>query len=1068
MSELKILRASAGSGKTHRLTMEFIELLLIKPENYRHILAVTFTNKASEEMKSRILKELDKLAEGDESDIIEQLCTKLGIGKELLKIKSAEALNAILHDYSRFSVITIDSFFQRCIKAFIRELGIYSNFNIELDAKKILSESVDDLLNKIETDNELKTWVSRYIEERMSESKSIDLKTSITDLGKEILKEEFFRFDDEFIKKLSDKKYIGEYQKEIIRLIKNTEEEYASIGKEALKIIAVHNLRIEDFSYGSSGVAGYFGNISEEFKEPGNRARNAIDNAEAWHAKKSPDKDKIISAFNGGLNNILIKAVDYFENNYPILVSARLIRRYLYALGIIVDLSSTIREYSKENNVFLMSETGRMLQGIIGQSDTPFIYEKIGNYYYHFMIDEFQDTSVLQWNNFKPLILDSLSNDNLSLVVGDVKQSIYRWRNGDWRLLAHQIEKDVIHFGSSIDNLENNWRSSPNIIKFNNEFFKIASDIFQKSLNADAGERSTTHSEILSTSITDLYSGLFQNFPEKRIGKCNDGFINIKFFEEEDAEQDILLKTIETIEYLQSVGHNAGDIAILVRKNDEGKKIVDYIFNYKESENAKPEINYNVISNESLFLKNSIAIKLIINILYHLQSPDDNFYKAGILDAYSKIENSSVEMFDLSFLAYDNDRFFSILPREFSEQIKGLIHLPLYEKIESIINIFDLYSNERYYPYLNALQDLVFDFGQKESHDTSRFLNYWEESGISQSLELRDGQDAIRIITIHKAKGLEFKFVIIPFASWNISNYSKQPFIWCRPDDDPLSKLDLVPLKSSSLLKESTFFEDYVTERMNNYIDNLNMLYVAFTRAREGLFIYSDKPVTNKTSVVINEFIDRIIAEGSDFESAYNEETRELIYGSIEIKRDIKSNISEIAQPEFQHSNSKGRIRIKTSSKDFFTNVGTDKVSARGSGNIMHNLFSMIFSADDVKSAVNNLILSGHLNSVEAGLLETEIRSRIKEDPYKSWFSGEWHILTEEAILSQGGRLKIPDRIMIKDNRVVIIDYKFGDNEDIKHQKQILNYKDLLTEMGYSDIESYLWYYSLDKLLKVS
>ncbi|MEA3444715.1 MAG: UvrD-helicase domain-containing protein, partial [Bacteroidota bacterium] len=856
MSQLKILRASAGSGKTYRITREYIQLLFKDKMNYRHILAVTFTNKATEEMKSRILRELQKLATGNSSSYLNFIMEEFKLTPDEIKKRADVLLKLILHDYSRFSIETIDSFFQRIIRSFIRELGIFSSFTIELDQSRMLQLGADELLEDIEENPGLKKWLLQFTEEKIKNGLSWRIGSNIENLGKEIFKEEYRYFESSISELLSDKGFLNKYLKKLSSIITNAEKDYAVFGKKAVEIIENHNLEIDDFSYREGGVAGFLAKIRNEFKEPGSRVMKALDDVEAWYKKSSTKKQEITRAFDAGLDRILSDAVNYYEQNINAYSTAASIRENIYMLGILNDLSVKIRQYAQEKNLFMLVDSAKLLNIIIANSDAPFVYEKIGSYFKHFMIDEFQDTSGMQWDNFRPLVSNSLAENNTSLVVGDVKQSIYRWRSGDWKLLAHYIENDFLAHGTAKESFENNWRSCPNIVDFNNSLFMGASQTLQDDFsNSLDSVGFSSDDENIRNEIVDAYADAVQLSPgNNQKGKKGSGKITCRFFKDDDWEEQGMKALVENIEVLQEKGYAAGDMAILVRTSKDGKKVANYLFERKNSDLAIPGCNYNFISDESLFVKSSLAVALIVAVLKHLVNPNEDLYRAQICH-YSEVLKSAKSKNEQTGFPLLNSYSSDENLNAFFKEIPLIRNLSLFGITETVIRIFKLNQVKTNLPYLFAFQDMVFDFMHKEISGIRTFIDWWEEQGVKKSVSLDQEQDAIRLLTIHKSKGLEFKVVFVPFCNWDLdSGASKGNILWCKPQHKPFNELPIVPVKYSSKLEKSFFTKEYYNEKLHSYIDNINLLYVAFTRAKEVLVSYSqfsDKKKLNKISGLI-------------------------------------------------------------------------------------------------------------------------------------------------------------------------------------------------------------------------
>ncbi|MCK5822721.1 MAG: UvrD-helicase domain-containing protein, partial [Bacteroidales bacterium] len=984
MSKLNVYRASAGSGKTYRLTEEYLRLLFKSNMSYKNILAVTFTHKATDEMKTRIIEALYKLSNvekfNDGVDYYDEFKNEFNLNDKEIKQKSSIILARILHDYSRFSVGTIDSFFQKVIRAFVREIGLQYGFNIDLDINKVMAEAVNNLFTDIDDDEDLKKWLLDFINDKIKNSKSWKIYDDIFNLSKsEIFKEDFQLFGDELTKKLSDRNFLNDYLSAIKNIQKKFENDLQEIGKKGLKIINDNGLTVEDFLSKKTSFANYFRKLAnkQDFI-PGKRVLDAQDTVEKWYKKDSNKIAEITTVYDAGLNKLLVEAIEYYNLNKEKYYTAKEIYSQFYTLGILTDVSKKVTDYCKENNIFLISNSAVLLNKIIDGSDTPFIYEKIGNYYKHFMIDEFQDTSKLQWNNFKPLIDNSLASNNTSLVVGDVKQSIYRWRNGDWKLLSQQINKDFQNQGIDDSNpLNTNWRSKKNIIDFNNSFFNYAASLLQEVYNQNVPDADIEKN--LKIQIVDAYKDVFQNTPKTKQG----GYINISFLEnskENKFDNNIEKELPKVIEQLQDKNFQLNDIAILVRTSKEAGKISKFLLKYK-NEHTNSKYKYDVISNESLYLKNSFIVSFILLILKYFVNPADNINNANIVYQYNQyISNNEFgnEKFNDVFLQISKkqkDVFDKYLPDEFAQNVNKLKHLTLYELVENIINIFKLNNFDVEISFLQAFQNIVFNFVKSDSSDISLFLRWWDEFGIKETIKSSDEQKAIRILTIHKSKGLQFKAVILPYCNWLIDNDSKHSkYIWCKPNTEPFNKLDLVPVKYSPKLTDTIFYKDYFNEKLQAYVDNLNLLYVAFTRTEEALFAFA--PLKEKDEVkTVADVLFKSFNNKSDISSLqeqkifntadyWNDETKVFSMGSISSieTKNKKKETNDFCFNKYLSNTDNNRLRLKFHSNEFFSEVNIDSKSHINKGTIMHQIFEYIYTDKDVEAAVNKVYFEGKID----------------------------------------------------------------------------------------------------------
>ena len=514
LGTLTIYNASAGSGKTYKLTAIYLANIFKSRYNYRKILAVTFTNKATAEMKSRILDHLYKLASGMNSDYLAEIVKSTGKTEDWIRKEAKEILNTILHDFSRFSISTIDSFFQKVLRAFAREIGLHSGFSIELDHSSILSAAVDELIASVTTDTQLKDWLITYAVSNIDDEKSWNLKDGIIKLAEELFKEKFKLLSIEEQSKLENKKFLLEYVEKIKSICGTFEKKLMEYGKKSGEIFSEFKLTDDLFYHKGQGVPGFIKSLSSgNVKEPNSYVREIDSESPRWSTGQTEQNLK--TAISSGLGSILCEAIHYFDDNIVIYKSAGSILANIYALGILSDVLHNVHHITTSENSFLLSDAGELLNLITREDQSSFIYEKVGNRYENFMIDEFQDTSIIQWNNFRPLIDNSMAEGFDNLVVGDVKQSIYRWRNSDWRILGTVLEKMVDNQRIFSEPLTTNWRSLSNIIRFNNSLFTIIPDQIDKSLSED----------LQPVSFKRLYAEAVQKDPSNN----NSGFIRLEF-----------------------------------------------------------------------------------------------------------------------------------------------------------------------------------------------------------------------------------------------------------------------------------------------------------------------------------------------------------------------------------------------------------------------------------------------------------------------------------------------------------------------------------------------------------
>ena len=747
-----IYRASAGSGKTYTITQKATAELLRNPQfGYRQILATTFTIAAASEMKERILKELRNLAENDE--------------------RAKIAFSAILHDYGNFNITTIDAFFQKILRNLTKELGINSQFDIETDTNLPIKEAVKAVIEKSAKDEKLLEKIVSFLEHKL-ENEKWNIQRDLENFAGNIFKEAFQKREKKLLEQIEkEPQKITESIKNC-KIIKNDFESKINEFSESFV-----NSDKSDFHYGEKGVISYFKKIKNgDYSEPNTYVKQVL----------SGEKGK-----SGDLQNLeLLRAAEnYRSQNIVKYNSACLFLKHIYPLQLLENISAEIDLQNKEKNRFMLAKTNQFLSEIIGDSDISFIYEKIGAKINSVVIDEFQDTSVLQWENFKPIVKNVLAQNYFGMLVGDVKQSIYRWRNGDWRIL-NDIESE---FGESVNykELGKNWRSAKNIVQFNNDLFK------KISLNFGAD-------------IQKAYKDVEQ-IPEK----TEDGFVAVDFVEKENYNEIMIEKIAEKIVFLRENGVSQSEICILCRNGKQIRKIAEEL----------PKIlnGVKIISEDAYKFESSKEISMIIAALRIIENRQDLVSAAVILKLQgAKIHEINKEKCEKK-----------------AAEIFSFSNFSLIETIEKLCGNFGFFDNE-ISPFLSAFTDKVLS---KNIADKSAFLEYWDEKLKDETLPLptakNDSRDGILAMTVHKSKGLQFHSVIVPFVDWAMSEHStpfKQNLIWATSVKKPFDSA-LIPLEYSQKLSESVFAQEYEIETEAQNMDNLNILYVALTRAEKNLFV---------------------------------------------------------------------------------------------------------------------------------------------------------------------------------------------------------------------------------------
>ncbi|MDL2251910.1 UvrD-helicase domain-containing protein [Odoribacter sp. OttesenSCG-928-J03] len=1061
MSQLNIYKASAGSGKTFSLTLDYFKLIFRSPHEYRNILAVTFTNKATEEMKSRIINELHKLAENRESSYAAILKKELELDDDALRNRAQMLRTLLLHDYGHLSVTTIDRFFQRIVKSFTKELGIFPGYNVELDNDYILVKAVDKLMEAVRKDVALRNWVLELMNANVEDGKSWSVKGKIADLGSELFKENYMLLDKKILEKFNDKVFLKEYQLFLHKIISEYENELTSIADQAIGIIDRSGLTIENFKNGKKGCVNHFYKLRErKFDEPKPTAYNAVDNIDSWITKTTDQANRSrIEAVFPELNALLKRAVDLHTEQYRYYLSAIQIDTNLYQLGILNDLYKEVRNYCEEKGVMLLSDTTHILNLLVAGNDTSFLFEKTGNHFKHIMIDEFQDTSSMQWQNFRPLLVNTLSQEHHALIVGDVKQSIYRWRNGDWTLLAHKVQDEFDRFGSEVNVLGSNWRSTQNIVRFNNVFFREAATQLKDIYDRTAGEGNQW-----SASISQAYDKLEQ---QAEVDRC--GYVDIQFGpdrQEEESASLIMSEVTTVIEDIIKRGGLQKEIVVLVRSGKEGEFVANYFMEY----NQKNTNRINFVSNDSLYINASSYVKFIVAILKYIVEPYDAVNKATALFLYKAIIKGQRENYDKVFNALADHELFQLLESNFTLNAANVMSFSLFETIETIIDQFDLRSEKEEIAYLIAFQDIIYEYELNNSNNILLFLEWWEKEQHKKVLTTSEDTDAVRILTIHKSKGLEFGYVILPFCSWELDPVRPVRRIWCEIHEDGFNQLEYIPLNYSAKLSETIFDHSYYDEHLKAYVDNLNLLYVALTRARNELYLRPYAPKKEKSGHVkdsdIGSFLYKLIdvfKQKGDTDFTIDENNNltfgeKVSYSNPEQKQEL------LALDNYPVNNPDDRIVVKYNFKEY--NEPGEK-SAVNEGKLLHEIFKSIRYKEDIDQALEGVYRTGLITQKEVAEYRTVISKYLENPQVSGWFGKEYTIINERDILLENGAIIRPDRVMLKDGRTYIIDYKFGQKEDARYIKQLQFYKKALQKMGYPEIHAYIWYVTLDKIINI-
>lgn len=1072
-----IYKSSAGSGKTYTLTLEYLKLALQNPRSgFKQILAVTFTNKATAEMKERILEVLERLSHGVKQGefLDEELMKYLKLDENQLQTRARETLLSILHGYGYFSVSTIDSFFQKVIRSFAREMDLQAKFDLEMDTDSVLERLVDRIVEKVAQDKNLRAWLIGYAEEQIEEGKTWDIRNGIKGLGREIFQERFKAFRSLFRESVAQEGFLGEFRKQLHAERRKLIAEAEEMREKSEAIRAQFGLEWTDFKGGSRSFALRFSRLGDPkfpFPELTEVMLRDLPDSNNWFSKGAKNASNIISAAEGGLIDILF--------SWPEKVlhwnTLSALQRNLNAFGVFRDLILELRDLKDEESILLISDVNDFLKQITEGNEAPFIYEKIGNQYRHFLIDEFQDTSDFQWSSFRPLLENSLATGNTNLLVGDVKQSIYRWRGGKLELLLNEVQRQIREDLIEVKNLDTNFRSLPGIIEFNNTLFEQLPALMQSGMQ----DYFAVDSQNL---LNDAFLEVAQKVPQKKKDLEFQGKIHLEFTEksnsrssseeeetdEDKADETVLAKLPGLVMQLQDQGYGLSDIAFLVRKNAQGAEIADYLMNYHR-ENPDSGYRFDVLSEESLFIDKSIAVKCLLAFFTYLNNPSDKVALKTLWHYYALLHE--VELSHSLFYQHTLPDALKEKEAQLLSMENRLLQLPLVELMEEGLSFLGLTEKQQDLAYVSGFKEAVFDFVKKNRADLMGFLDWWELNKGKRTVKIPEDHDAMRILTIHKSKGLQYKVVIMPFLDWGIvANGQQAPVIWAPYQLGNLATV--VPLTHQSALKNSHFSEYYEDEVRLAYLDSLNMLYVAFTRAEEVIWGFSDFTKSkegvklNQTGNVLYTLFSTGFHIPDPSDQGWNSEMMTFDWG--EWGRKIPPKDQKPKSPlglRWEILDWKEKLKTRNYAWDF-SEDGLQARNQRKLGVIIHELLADSQSLEDALRLLREITFEGRWDEATAEEVKVQLEMLFALDQIQDWFGSAYQSLSEQGILLPGGGQKRPDRILIGKDQALVIDFKTGEKRE-SHLNQVKEYMGLVAKLSQLPVKGYLCYLEPTEILEV-
>lgn len=1020
-------------------------------------------------MKHRILGELKKMALGQPTPYAQVVVEKFPALQETdaLQATAASLYKTILHDYGKFSVATIDSFVQQVIRSFAFEIGLDAGFELQLNQDIVKKDLAERLFALMDTNTDLLNWVKRIALDRIEQGKPWDFEEDLLSLAGEIFQERFHRFEQHMREMENPGETFAQLKENLQQTTKTFEAELNRIGKEGAEYLNQAGIPLSDFKGGEKGFIAYFRKLQQRVSEPNPTLREAVNNLPKWTtAKATPDTKERVASVYKRLNDLLNEALNWIEQHQFTYATALAVQSKLNSLSLLRILAEQLSEYRKDNNVLLISDTQQLLRELVKENDAPFIYEKIGNRYQHFLLDEFQDTSRFQWDNFKPLIEESVAVGAFNLVVGDVKQSIYRWRNGDWRLLQYQVKKDIGDELIKEAVLTANYRSRAQVIEFNNQLFANLPTLLQADFSQqlqdvdDASIRTRLQEQRYFSIIEDAYSDAKQDIPPS---PPSGGTIEIRFYEKEDsrspnswkpAAEKQLCQTID--ELLVDKKLRPNQLTILTRNNADARRIISVLLQYKQDPTARAK-EYSLLSSDALLISASPAMQLLVAALRYLLNNKDDIARVELVQANAIRLGISVSTQNL--YRKDAQHQLNQLPEEFQKQQQQIVQLPLYEAIEKLISLFHLDEWRGEQPYLLAFRDLVNGFSAKAKPSIDEFLRWWQEEGCLKALPLAAAENAIQVMTIHKSKGLAFDVVLVPYADWKLK--SDKGILWCDYNN-PASALELVPVEIKQSLAKTAFAYDYFEELLMSRMDALNLLYVALTRARQAIYVMAAKPSSSSSAEGkgMSTIADLLYKGLESFNPPGVFDTAKgqyILSGTVDPSPLANTFEHQVELPaETTEVSHLQQLREPAPADWILQHAGAEQQKI---GQLTHLVLSRIAQKQDVPICLHRMQLEGLLNSQQMEPVETAVTHALQHPQLRVWFSsGKFKTLNEKAILLPGGGVRRPDKVLIAPDETILLDFKFTQEASAAHAQQLNQYRELLNQMGYPSIKAYIYY----------
>lgn len=1041
MGNFQVYKSSAGSGKTYTLVREFLRISLSDedPSGYRRILAMTFTNKAANEMKDRVISALTAMSGGPEhtgydQGLVNHLVATIGITEEQLIERATNTKVHLLHNYSDLSISTIDKFTHKVIRTFARDLELPGDFEVFMNTDDLLQRTVDSLLSMAGEDPQVTDTLLNFTYFKADSNKAWNVEKDMLDFSKNL----FVESAEEHLKRLKSMSAVelSAQGEKLRQQMMEFEDPIVDLGLQSIKILKDHGAEISSFKfYKNGGLAEYILRTSRrEIELPGKRQSGTIEDEKWYNGKADPAQQNAIQNAKPALYDLITRSYSLVREGFAQYRIQRSIYKNFYAMSLIHQMESSIDEIKKDQNILMIADFNKRIAAVIRDEPVPFIYERLGERYDHFLLDEFQDTSLLQWQNIVPLVENSLANGNYNLIVGDGKQAIYRWRNGEVEQFIslpkiykgsgsmHEREETLIR-NYREDPLDRNWRSRKEVTSFNNRLF----------------------GDLKQMMLTPHFQEVYKGHEQKTDGQKEGGFVSFEFLHKDRAEyENYLQRTLELVKEVVKDGYELKDIAILCRTNVLGNMLADHLLRN----------NIPVISSDSLLVGSNDDVNLLIAVLRHLHDPRDQAARLDIIRYMDRETFTSERLFDYvdreHGIQVNLEAFFT--DHKVSLSYASMRELPIYELAETLVRVLGISGTKN--PYLIFFLEAIHGYSISESRDLPGFLEWWNNNSGKISIKVPESTDAVEILTIHKSKGLQFPVVIAPFVNWKMRKGNET--LWVSPEHTGLPSA--LVRASSKELEGSEFEEDYRTEDAKTKLDHLNLLYVALTRPEDRLYVISDQ---KGDSGFIRDPLFTAIQQYPE----YHSETGTLKFGTLTSPTARASTAAPTYDMDEVLSRPwKDQLHLSLNAPSYW-NIDDPGATSRF-GNLMHTALSRIEKAGDVARIVDEMKLEGLVDRSLAADLSHELHGLFELPQLADWFSENANSYVECEILSPDGSMSRPDRVVVSGNTATVIDFKTGRASSV-HKEQIDGYGRLLEGIGYEQVRKFLVYTSEREIVEV-